>query len=174
METSIEIVTATEITFDMVQQGLTAMKAQIATMQQQLRALEKAAKVVKKEEVKKGTSSTATASASSIASASSTTIASAIVSAVADKKQKKISGFCVQEPLSAELCEFMKLPPNSKSSRTTVSTAILNYIRTNKLQDATVRKIIKADASLKTLFKLRDDEELTYFNIQKYINQLFV
>jgi chromatin remodeling complex protein RSC6 len=169
-----------ESTFNMLQQGLTGMKTQIATLQQQLRTLEKSVKNAKKEEQKemKRTQSTSAAAQSTSTAAPSTATPTAVTSVragsgAAAPKQKKITGFCIAEPLSADLCEFMKLPPNSTSARIAVSTAILNYIRSNKLQDPAERKNIKADATLRALFKLRDYEELTYFNIQTYISKLF-
>ena len=138
-----EAIEVEPITFDTINKGIVSMKTQLATMQQQLRALEKSTKISKKE-----------------------------AGVGSDKKQKKITGFCINETLSPELCEFMKLPPNSTSSRIDISAAILGYIRKNKLQDLTDRKNIKADNLLRVLFKLRDDELLTYFNIQRYISAL--
>jgi hypothetical protein len=159
--------TLIETTFNSIQEGLTSLKTQIATLQQELKLLEKNLNV------SVSAATQATHVSVSAATISAATQATPQTKPPAEKKQRKITGFCVQEPLSAELCVFMQLEPQSTSSRTTVSTFIMNYIRTQKLQDTTEPKNINADASLQSLFKLRAEDQLTYFNIQKYIGQQF-
>jgi len=145
-----------EISFNSIQQNLTKLKTQMMTgisdIQQQLRMLEKQNKILRKEEAKE--------------------TKEAKKNDGDNKKQKKLTGFNISEKMSNELCDFMKLPHNSKSPRTSITKYILDYIRTNKLQDNTERKYIQMDDKLKTLFKLENiDNELTYFNIHKYINK---
>lgn len=59
-------------------------------------------------------------------------------------------------------------------ARTEVSKEINNYIRTNKLQDASNGRKIIPDSKLKTLLNIKDDEELTYFNLQRYMKHHFI
>ncbi len=182
-----------ENTINLIQQSLTTMKTQITTFQQQLKLLEKTLKVdSKKKKVNVAQTQvvpqtlktqvvTQTPQATAVAQ---TPQAQAVVQqapAVATKKaapkktQKKITGFCsTTELLTDELCIFMKLDLKSRSDRVTVTNYILNYIRTSNLQDAAESKNINADNNLKQLFKLRPEDHLTYFNIQKYIGNLFI
>jgi DNA topoisomerase-3 len=59
-------------------------------------------------------------------------------------------------------------------ARTEVSKEINQYIRANSLQDKSNGRIIKADAKLKKLLNLADGDELTYFNLQKYMKHHFI
>ena len=95
------------------------------------------------------------------------------------KKRKNIgnrkpSGFAVPTKISNELCDFMSMPRGSSMARTEVTQHIIKYIKDHDLQWQSNRKIIKPDGSLKSLLNMKKDEELTYFNIQKYMNKHFV
>ena len=59
-------------------------------------------------------------------------------------------------------------------ARTEVTKALVAYIKNNKLENVTNSKIITPDNKLKFLLGLEDGQELTYFNIQKYMNKHFV
>jgi chromatin remodeling complex protein RSC6 len=75
--------------------------------------------------------------------------------------------------ISDELAVFLGKPKGSLLARTEVSKGINLYIREKGLQDkANGRKIIP-DASLTTLLKLQGNEELSYFNLQRYIKHHF-
>lgn len=90
-------------------------------------------------------------------------------------RQPKIIGFDIPEKIKPELAAFMNLPPEDcKSTRTAVTTYISEYIRQNKLQDMTDRKKIKLNDALATLFLITEDSPLTYYNLHKYINSLFI
>jgi chromatin remodeling complex protein RSC6 len=54
-----------------------------------------------------------------------------------------------------------------------VTREINTYIKANKLQDPTNGRHIIPDAKLKTLLKIKKGEELTYFNLQKYMSTHF-
>jgi chromatin remodeling complex protein RSC6 len=58
-------------------------------------------------------------------------------------------------------------------ARTEVTKEINAYIRANKLQDPKNGRIIQADAKLQTLLNLKKGDELTYFNLQKYMSPHF-
>jgi len=91
-----------------------------------------------------------------------------------NKGNRKPSGFAVPTPISAELCDFMKRPHGSEVARTEVTQYIINYIKENKLQFPENRKVIKPDKSLKTLLGVPVNEEVTYFNLQRFMNRHFV
>jgi chromatin remodeling complex protein RSC6 len=59
-------------------------------------------------------------------------------------------------------------------ARTDVTRALVAYIKENKLENQTNSKIITPDEKLKFLLGIEEEQELTYFNIQKYMNKHFV
>ena len=87
------------------------------------------------------------------------------------KLQQHLSGFDKPVTISPEMCTFMNKPVGSIVARTYIVDYMLNYIRINKLQDMTNRKKINTDEILQQLLRLKSaDEEITYFNLQKYLN----
>ena len=58
-------------------------------------------------------------------------------------------------------------------SRVDVSREINYYIRVNKLQDKDNGRKINCDDKLRNLLKLKPTNELTYFNLQKYVSSHF-
>lgn len=89
------------------------------------------------------------------------------------KGKRKPSGFAKPSLISDNLCDFMSKAPGSEVARTEVTQFIINYIKENKLQNPENRKIIKPDEQLKTLLDVKEDEELTYFNLQRFMNKHF-
>jgi chromatin remodeling complex protein RSC6 len=138
--------------FTTINDSLTLFKMQISTIQQQVRTVEKN---VKKElkNIKK------------------------------DKKKDKQkvkrapSGFAKPTKVTKELCLFMNKPEGSEIARTEVTKALVNYIKTNNLleQGEDSKNKIVPDEKLKNLLGIEKDElnDLTYFNIQKYMNKHF-
>lgn len=91
------------------------------------------------------------------------------------KKPRKKSGFALPVKISDELCEFMGLEKGSKIARPQVTQYLTSYIQNNDVVNPENRKIIIPDEKLKKL--LGDDIkdiELTYFNIQTYMNKHFL
>ena len=86
---------------------------------------------------------------------------------------RKPSGFVKPTLISSELASFLGKPEGTEMARTEVTREINAYIKTNKLQDATNGRRIIPDAKLKTLLKLKKGDELTYFNLQKYMSSHF-
>jgi len=59
-------------------------------------------------------------------------------------------------------------------ARTDVTKEMTAYIRENSLQDKTNgSQEFFLDAKLKKLLKVTDSDELTYFNLQKFMSPLF-
>lgn len=84
------------------------------------------------------------------------------------------SGFIKPTLITDELALFLGKASGTEMARTEVSKEINQYIRENKLQDESNGRIIRPDAKLKKLLRVGADEELTYFNLQRYMKHHFV
>jgi|SaaInlStandDraft_1057018.scaffolds.fasta_scaffold121167_1 chromatin remodeling complex protein RSC6 len=96
----------------------------------------------------------------------------------ASKKRKKNgnrapSGFVKPTKISKELATFLGKPQGSEMARTEVTREINTYIRAHKLQDPKNGRVIRADSKLRKLLKLKKEDELTYFNLQRYMSPHF-
>jgi upstream activation factor subunit UAF30 len=83
------------------------------------------------------------------------------------------SGFVKPTLISKELAEFLGKPAGSEWARTEVTREINAYIRLHSLQDKENGRKINPDSKLKNLLQLKKGEELTYFNLQKYMSPHF-
>ena len=95
-----------------------------------------------------------------------------------NKKKKRSgnrapSGFVKPTKISSELASFLEKPEGTEMARTTVTREINAYIRTNLLQDKSNGRKINPDAKLAALLKLGKTDELTYFNLQKFMSPHF-
>jgi upstream activation factor subunit UAF30 len=84
------------------------------------------------------------------------------------------SGFCKPTKISKELCEFIGKNEGTEISRVEVSRSLNDYIRKNKLQDIHQGRKIVPDEKLKILLDIKHGEELTYFNLQRYLSKHFI
>ena len=96
----------------------------------------------------------------------------------ARKRQRKTgnrapSGFVKPTKISTELATFLGKPQGTEMARTEVTREINSYIRSHKLQDPANGRRILADAKLRKLLRLGKNEELTYFNLQRYMSPHF-
>lgn len=80
------------------------------------------------------------------------------------------SGFVKPTRISDELASFLGKDKGAEMARTAVTKEINAYIRTHDLQDKTNGRKIIPDDKLASLLKLKKDDELTYFNLQKYMS----
>jgi chromatin remodeling complex protein RSC6 len=97
---------------------------------------------------------------------------------VSQKRKRKSgnrapSGFVKPTLISNELATFLGKPEGTEMARTEVTREINSYIRAHSLQDKDNGRKIIPDAKLKGLLKLKKGEELTYFNLQKYMSPHF-
>lgn len=83
------------------------------------------------------------------------------------------SGFVKPTLISNELAAFLGKPEGTEMARTEVTREINAYIRQHKLQDKDNGRKIIPDTKLKSLLKLKKGDELTYFNLQKYMSPHF-
>jgi len=93
---------------------------------------------------------------------------------VKPKSNRKPCGFARPTPVSKEMCDFLSLPEGSEVSRTTVTRALIQYIKDHQLQNPENKKQIKPDETLYKLFGEQSrKQELTYFTMQKFVNHHF-
>jgi upstream activation factor subunit UAF30 len=83
------------------------------------------------------------------------------------------SGFVKPTRISDELAQFLGKQVGAEMARTEVTRDINAYIRTNNLQDKSNGRKIIPDSKLSSLLKLNKGEELTYFNLQRYMSPHF-
>jgi len=135
--------------FEGIVNGLGMVKNQIINLQQSIKLLEKGVKKqmkgLKKEVIKNK-----------------------------NKGNRKPSGFAKPTKVTKELCEFMNKNEGTEIARTEVTKTLVAYIKENKLENEKNSKIITPDNKLKFLLGLEEGQELTYFNIQKFMNKHFV
>lgn len=100
-----------------------------------------------------------------------------VAKANAKRKRKNVnrapSGFVKPTLISAELATFLGKSTGTEMARTEVTREINTYIRDNQLQDKSNGRIINADSKLSSLLKIPAGEELTYFNLQRYMSPHF-
>lgn len=99
-------------------------------------------------------------------------------SKVSQKRKRKSgnrapSGFVKPTLISNELASFLGKPEGTEMARTEVTREINAYIREHKLQDKENGRKIIADKKLTGLLKLKKGDELTYFNLQRYMSPHF-
>jgi chromatin remodeling complex protein RSC6 len=92
----------------------------------------------------------------------------------ATKSKRAPSGFAKPTKVTKELCEFMNKQEGTQIARTEVTRALISYIKANNLQNKSNKKIILPDEKLKFLLGINPEQELTYFNLQKYMNKHFI
>jgi upstream activation factor subunit UAF30 len=83
------------------------------------------------------------------------------------------SGFVKPTKISDELASFLGKEKGTEMARTDVTREINTYIRAHKLQDKENGRKINPDPKLAALLKLKKTDELTYFNLQKYMSPHF-
>jgi chromatin remodeling complex protein RSC6 len=135
--------------FVSIYEGMNQIKVQMKVMEKQVHCLEK---LMEKE------------------------IKNKIKNAEKKKKNRKVkepSGFAKPAPVTNELCIFLNKEEGTQIARTECTKAVIDYIHKNNLQFGENKQIIKPDEKLKTLLGLTDEDELTYFTLQKYMNKHF-
>lgn len=97
----------------------------------------------------------------------------------ASKKNKRAkgnrapSGFVKPTLISNELADFLGKPQGTEMARTAVTKEINCYIREHSLQDPKNGRRIIPDDKLSVLLNIAKDDDLTYFNLQKFMSPHF-
>ena len=86
-------------------------------------------------------------------------------------KPRGPSIFEIPTKVTEELCVFLGKPKGTLISRSNVTREINNYVKEKNLKN---KHDIKPDAALKKLLRLTDADNLTYFNLQRYLNTHYV
>ena len=84
------------------------------------------------------------------------------------------SGFVKPTLISPQLAAFLGKSAGVEMARTEVSREINAYIREKGLQDKDNGRKIHPDANLTKLLALGEADELTYFNIQRFMKHHFI
>ena len=86
---------------------------------------------------------------------------------------KVINGFSKPGPVSDELRKFLGMTSEDLIARTEVTKRITGYCKEHNLQNETDKRIILPDAKLRKLLNVSKSDQLTYFNLQKYMKVHF-
>jgi chromatin remodeling complex protein RSC6 len=141
----VEEVDQLELQWKNMELSLSTFKTQVTALQQQLRALEKATRRQVKQLKKEASKSK-------------------------NRGNRAPSGFAKPSKISKELCTFMGKEEGAEVARTEVTKFVISYIKENSLAES---KDIKPDEKLTELLGIGDEDHVTYFNIQKYMNKHF-
>ena len=102
----------------------------------------------------------------------------AVKAATARKKRdmgdRPKSGFVKPTRISDELAKFLNKEVGTEMARTEVSKEINQYVVANNLRDKNNGRIILPDKKLSTLLKVGKTDEVTYFNLQRYLKPHFI
>jgi len=90
-----------------------------------------------------------------------------------DNARKSPSGFAKPNKISDELCDFIGVPHGTEKSRTEITRYINAYVKEHNLNKPTNRRIILPDDKLKKILKTNNDEEVTFFILQRLISHHF-
>lgn len=88
-------------------------------------------------------------------------------------KKRPPSGFAKPALISPELCTFLGKPQGTEMARTEVTKFLTSYIKEHELQDPENRRRIRPDKKLQKLLNTTTKDEVTYFNLQKYMKVHF-
>lgn len=90
-----------------------------------------------------------------------------------DKPKRAPSGFAKPSNISEELCNFLGRPLGTQLARTEVTKLVTQYIKDNELQNPSNKRHILPDQKLGSLLNASKNDEVTYFNLQKYMKHHF-
>ena len=91
-----------------------------------------------------------------------------------NKGSRAPSGFVKPSGISKELAKFLGVAEDTMIARTDVTKLITSYVKDHNLQDPTNGRKINPDTKLSNLLGVKSSDEVTYFNLQKYMKPHFV
>lgn len=102
-----------------------------------------------------------------------TELKNAIKNTKKNRKKNLKSGFNKPLPVPEKLQNFFSLEEGMLLARTEVTKRIYAYIKENNLQDPNDKRTINPNDELKDLFSLEDGQEVSFYNIQTFIKNLY-
>ena len=99
------------------------------------------------------------------------------VDRVERKRAKAISnpnGFAKPCKIKVELCDFLGVPHGSEMSRTDVTRGVNAYIKKHNLNKPENKRFIVPDDKLRSLLGVKPTEEVSYFQLQRYLSPHFI
>ena len=90
-----------------------------------------------------------------------------------NRPKRAPSGFAKPALISSDLCTFLGKPNGTEMARTEVTKFLTSYIKEHNLQDQANKRRILPDKKLEKLLNPGKGEEVTYFNLQKYMKVHF-
>ena len=84
------------------------------------------------------------------------------------------NAFLKLRPITDELASFMGLPSKSQRSQTDVTKFVSQYVKEHACFDPSFKRRIVPDAKLGKLLRVKDAEEVTYLNLQKFLKVHFL
>jgi len=89
-------------------------------------------------------------------------------------KEKRPTIFTTPVTLKDELCSFLGKAKGSQMTPADVTRAFSAYVDSHKLKDAEKGHTIHPDAAMRKVLGVKDDEVLTYRNIQSFLYKLYL
>ena len=83
--------------------------------------------------------------------------------------KRQPSGFAKPALISDDLCSFLGVESGTEMARTEVTKHLTTYIKEHNLQDQENKRKILPDSALQKLLKTTSTDEVTYFNLQKFM-----
>ena len=90
------------------------------------------------------------------------------------KGSRAPSGFVKPAAISKDLAKFLGVSDDTKMARTDVTKKITAYVKDHKLQAPNNGRKIIPDKKLMSLLNCKSSDEVTYFNLQKYMKPHFI
>jgi len=89
-------------------------------------------------------------------------------------KEKRPTIFTTPVTLKDELCTFLGKSKGSQMTPADVTRAFSAYVDSHKLKDAEKGHTIHPDAAMRKVLGVKEDETLTYRNIQSFLYKLYL
>jgi chromatin remodeling complex protein RSC6 len=90
------------------------------------------------------------------------------------KARSNPNGFAKPAKITDDLCDFLAVPRGTLISRTDVTRKINAYIKEHNLNKPENKRFILPDPKLRKILGTKPEEEISYFQLQKYISRSFV
>ena len=84
------------------------------------------------------------------------------------------NGFAKPAKITDEMHEFLNIPKGTEISRTDVTRRVNAYIKEHNLYNPTNKRIILPDAKLRKILGAAPDQEVTFFNLQRFLSASFI